>query len=82
MPKTDDILKQRGESYGSVSRGGNITRIAALWSAYLNIEITEHDVGWLMVLLKASRSKADPSLEDNYLDACGYVDIARTLTNA
>ena len=69
-----DIIEERGQSYGPV--GPNIVRIAALWSAFLGVPITGHDVGWMMVLLKASRSKQDPQHADNYLDAQGYVHIA------
>ena len=73
------ILNERGESYGPVKRGGNITRTAALWSAFLGVNITEHDVAWMMVLLKGSRSKQDPEHLDNFLDAHGYLDIAEQL---
>ena len=73
------ILNERGESYGPVKRGGNITRTAALWSAFLGVDITEHDVAWMMVLLKGSRSKQDPEHLDNFLDAHGYLDIAEQL---
>jgi hypothetical protein len=73
------ILDERGKSYGPVTRGGNITRTAALWSSYIGTDITEHDVAWMMVLLKASRSKQDPGNLDNFLDAHGYLDIAERL---
>jgi hypothetical protein len=72
-----DILQERAAHYGPV--GPNIRRTAVLWSAYLGLEITPHDVGWLMVLLKASRSKVDPGHLDNYEDARGYVNIAEMM---
>lgn len=72
-----DIVEERARSYGDPAE--NITRIAALWSAYLGIEIYAHDVGWMMVLLKASRSKNDPANLDNYEDGHGYVEIAERL---
>jgi len=70
------IIDERAATYGPV-QGGNITRIADLWTAYLGTMVTEHDVAWMMVLLKASRSKQDPSHQDNYVDGLGYLEIAR-----
>ena len=71
------IVDERGGSYGDPSV--NLNRIAGMWSAYLGCEVTGHDVAWLMTLLKASRSKADPGNADNYVDAQGYVHIAERL---
>lgn len=71
------ILDERAKHYGPV--GPNIERIAALWSAYLGTQVTAHDVGWMMVLLKCSRSRVDPNHLDNYEDAHGYVGIAETM---
>lgn len=73
------ILDERAKHYGPV--GPNIERIAALWSAYLGQPIKAHDVGWMMVLLKCSRSRVDPNHLDNYEDAHGYVDIAAAMRN-
>lgn len=72
-----NITDIRASSYGPV--GPNIERTAALWTAYLGTTVTAHDVGWLMALLKASRSKQDPANADNYLDAMGYINIAERL---
>lgn len=72
-----DIIQQRAEHYGDPRP--NNERIAGLWSAYLGLTISAHDVAWMMVLLKASRSKVDPHHDDNYEDAHGYVDIAKML---
>jgi len=58
---------------------------ALLWSSYLSakfnqeIELTELDVAWLMVLFKVGRSVANPKHEDNYVDAAGYVSCAGEL---
>lgn len=72
------LIEERAKHYGPV--GPNIRRIARLWSAYLGVEVTPHDVGWLMVLLKASRSKVDPEHGDNYEDATAYIRIAQTMS--
>lgn len=71
------IVEERGKSYGSGEE--NLTRIARLWSSYLGTPVTAHDVCWLMVLLKSSRSRQDPDHLDNYLDAKGYTDLAERL---
>lgn len=69
-----DILAQRSSSYGDGNE--NLTRISQLWSGYLGIHVSVHDVAWLMVLLKASRSRQDPSNDDNYIDGIGYLRLA------
>lgn len=71
------IVEERAKHYGDP--GPNNRRIAALWSAFLGVEISAHDVAWMMIMLKASRSKVDPSHLDNYEDAHGYVRIAEQL---
>lgn len=74
------IVEQRGQSYGGEQDGyANLYRIAALFSAYIGTEVTAHDVCWLLVLLKASRSKQDPGHEDNYTDGIGYITLAERL---
>jgi hypothetical protein len=71
------IVDERAEHYGSGHE--NLTRIAALWSAYLGMEITASEACWMMVMVKASRAKVDPEHLDNYLDAHGYLDLAERL---
>lgn len=75
-----DIVAERGKTYGGQDDGyANLRRIAQLWSAYLGHPVTAHDVSWLMVLMKASRSRQDPAHLDNYTDARGYADLAERL---
>lgn len=71
------IVEERGKSYGNGDT--NLNRIAALWSAYTGIELTAHDVCWMMVLLKSSRSRQDPANADNYIDGHGYLQLAERL---
>ena len=74
------IVDERAAHYGGEADGyANLRRIAALWGAYLGTPVTAHDVCWLMVLLKASRSKTDPKHLDSYLDAHGYTELAERL---
>jgi hypothetical protein len=72
-----NIVDERAEHYGSGHE--NLTRIAALWSAYLGVQITASEACWMMMLLKASRARVDPEHLDNYLDAHGYLDLAERL---
>lgn len=69
------IVAQRAAHYGDPR--ANHERIAGLWSAYIGVTLTPHDVAQMMVLLKVARSKVDPWHEDNYIDGHGYLDIAR-----
>lgn len=47
------------------------SRTAALWSAYLGIEISPEMVCWLNILQKAARNQNRPT-EDNIVDTAGY----------
>lgn len=53
-------------------------RIAALWSAYLDREVSPTDVCQLMVLLKVGRTLARPK-KDDYLDEAGYAGLAHQM---
>jgi hypothetical protein len=76
-PPRPAILDERDRIYGDPRP--NHERIAGLWSAFLGTKVTPHDVAWLFILAKASRSKADPSHADNYEDTIGYAHIAAEL---
>ncbi len=70
------IVTEREEVYGPADV--NITRVASLWSAYLQVNVSPHDVAQMMVLMKISRSKFVKH-DDNYTDAIGYTQIAQAL---
>lgn len=70
-----DLITERGEHYGDPRE--NHHRIAGMWSALLGVTITAHDVALMMILLKVSRAKNDPFLEDNIDDGQAYWEIAR-----
>jgi len=74
---TNPLLAERGKDYGDFRE--NWVRIAELWSAYTGHKISPHDAVQMMVLLKISRSKANPRKQDNYDDAKGYTDLAELL---
>ncbi len=62
-------------------RRANHENIAALWEAYLGVEIAEHDVAVLMALLKIARTKTGEINLDDYVDGVGYLSIAGELVD-
>ena len=54
----------------------NHNNIAKLWSAYLDIPVTAHDVAILMSLLKVARTKLGAVSKDTYVDMSAYSAIA------
>ena len=54
----------------------NHNNIAKLWSAYLDISISPHDVDVCMKLLKIARTKLGSRSSDTYVDAAAYMAIA------
>jgi len=80
-PVSADLLKEakklvetdRHEDYGDKLK--NHQNIAKLWSAYLDVEISAHDVAICMGLLKIARLK-HAHKKDSYLDLAAYAAIA------
>lgn len=70
------VKGERQESYGPAER--NLSRIAELWSSYLDHPITSRHVAVMMILLKAARD-AHKSKHDNMVDICGYAYLADIL---
>lgn len=71
------ITKDREKQHGPPEDTFN--HIAMLWEAYLRMPITELDVAWMMVLMKAARSQHNRYNHDNYVDAVGYSCLAAEL---
>tara|TARA_R100001509_G_scaffold118549_1_gene72960 strand:- start:116 stop:412 length:297 start_codon:yes stop_codon:yes gene_type:complete len=67
------VTGQRQYEYGDKYQNHN--NIAKLWSAYLDYEISPHDVAMCMLLVKVARIKHRPT-EDCYIDMAGYAAIA------
>lgn len=53
--------------------------IATLWSAYLDEEVSPHQVAMMMALLKIARQRMNPHHTDNYIDLAGYAACAAEL---
>ena len=64
----------RQKDYGD--KVDNHNNIAKLWSAYLDIPVTAHDVAILMSLLKLARTKLGAVSKDTYVDMSAYSAIA------
>ena len=46
--------------------------IAALWSDYLDVDVSSKDVCMMMALMKIARIKGDRATEDSFVDLAGY----------
>lgn len=70
------IIQDRGFDYGHPT--DNMQRTARLWSAYLEMPITDYQVAACMALVKLARSM-ESSKVDTWIDAAAYMAIAGEL---
>ena len=70
------IIQDRGMDYGHPS--DNMQRTASLWSAYLEMPITDYQVATCMALVKIARSMESAKV-DNNIDAAAYIAISGQL---
>ena len=70
------IIQDRGLDYGHPS--DNMSRTAALWSAFLEMPITDYQVAMCLALVKVARSM-ESAKPDNYIDGAAYFAIAGQL---
>jgi hypothetical protein len=70
------INGDRQQTYGNTSE--SFDRIADLWGAYLNDNLTGLDVANLMILLKVSRTKGTFH-RDSYVDIGGYAGLGEKI---
>lgn len=65
------VCGERQDQYGSVE--DCFSKIAELWSVYLDEFISPRDVAHMMVLLKVARNMIKTSYcRDNWVDIAGY----------
>ena len=64
------VMKERNANYGDPEN--NFQTIARLWGAYLGREFTTVEVSVLMILVKISRIKTSPKVQDHWVDIAGY----------
>lgn len=67
----------RQADYGSPRQ--NFGRIARLWSAYLDAEVTAPQVAHMMALVKLARLRHSPGHRDSSVDLCGYAALGAEL---
>lgn len=68
------INGDRQDAYGNPE--DSFSRIAELWTAYLDKYVSPQDVAIMMALLKIARQKAGKGKRDNFVDMCGYAALA------
>ena len=70
------VIEDRGMDYGHPS--DNMQRTARLWSAYLEMPITDDQVAMCLALVKVARSM-ETSKVDNFIDGAAYFAISGQL---
>jgi hypothetical protein len=78
------INGDRRTDYGTAT--ASFERIASMWSGYLGIDLSPHDVAMLMVLLKVARSKqgidtTGAPQRDSLVDIAGYAGCSEKVMN-
>ena len=73
---TATVMGARQDSYGTPE--ANLGRTAALWSAYLGIDVSAQDCALMMALVKVSRLR-NGYQRDSYVDLIGYTALAESL---
>ena len=69
-------IQDRGMDYGHPS--DNMSRTARLWSAFLEVPLTDYQVASCLALVKLARSMETAKV-DNYIDGAAYFAIAGQL---
>jgi|TARA_R110002020_G_scaffold62890_5_gene167752 hypothetical protein len=64
---------ERAEKYGDSKE--NHARIAAMWSALLEKEVTANQVYLCLIAVKMSRLMESPRHRDSWLDIAGYAAL-------
>ena len=67
------IIQDRGMDYGHPS--DNMQRTASLWSAYLEMPVTDYQVAMCLALVKIARTMETPKV-DSYIDLAAYTAIS------
>lgn len=70
------IIEDRGMDYGHPS--DNMQRTARLWTAYLEMPISDYQVAMCLALVKVARSMETAKV-DNFIDGAAYFAISGQL---
>lgn len=77
LGKAEKAVYERPDSYGDPE--DSFSRIASMWSGYLDTEVTASDVANLMVMLKVARNAEGQYHEDSWIDIAGYAECGARL---
>lgn len=72
LDEAKEAVYERPDDHGEPE--DSFDRIASMWTAYLDTEVTASDVANLMVLLKVARNAEGQYQEDNWVDIGGYAE--------
>lgn len=67
------ISGDRAKDYGDAAE--SFTRLAALWSPILGVDVTPEQVALCLTQLKVSRLIVTPAHTDSWVDAAGYIAL-------
>lgn len=67
------ITGDREGTYGKAE--DSFSRIAELWSVFLDKKIYSSDVANMMILMKVARNMGGVYKDDNWVDICGYAAL-------
>lgn len=70
------VIQDRGMDYGHPT--DNMCRTARLWSAYLEMPISDFQVAMCLAMVKIARSMESAKV-DNYIDGAAYFAISGQL---
>jgi hypothetical protein len=70
IKRATDMLDERGREYGNVE--DMFTRIAAISTLKLNVQITPYMVATIMESVKDARLAINPSHQDSHIDGINY----------
>lgn len=73
------INGDRADDYGSAY--DNHMRIAQIWSALIDVELSPEQVAMMMIGLKLSRLANSPDKIDSWVDICGYGALGGEMSN-
>lgn len=67
------ISGDRAKDYGDAAE--SFTRLAALWTPILGVDVTPEQVALCLTQLKISRLVGTPGHTDSWVDAAGYIAL-------
>lgn len=68
-----EVIKQRGADYGDAPE--MYRQIAALWSAWLGVDVAPEDVAHMLIHMKQVRDRISGGHHDSRVDVAGYIAV-------